>query len=243
MKTKNLLLKLLLFLPIFTAVLFAFYQYKQWKYEKSHTVQNRQAGKKFELTSLYDSSGKNILPDFSKRDINIVDFWFRACPTCITEMKQFEIILKGKEDKIMVTSVSIDNAAAWKDILEGRNERWAFAAKPVSNWKHLNLRSGDTAGVESSYSLNANYLKAQLGVTSYPGVFVIDKNGIIKATPESAVAYIQTVFSSKNGFLVFLTAAQTWSSPKTWLLLVIAVILFNWVFNFLSGRKKTQALQ
>lgn len=234
----RLILKFILSLLFMVAVLLVYYQYKEWRHNKRAAAMNNQIGKKFVLNGLEDSSGTKSTINFKNAEYNIVDFWFKSCPSCIVEMKQFETLLKGKEKSVSITSISIDDFYVWKDVLQGKHERLSFIAKPVSNWHHLILQVPDQID-KSAYEYNANLLNEKFGITSYPGVFVVDKEGVIIAAPESAVPYIKTNLTGKNGFLVFLTSVQTWTSLKTWALLILSFTLFDWVFKTATKNKKS----
>lgn len=234
------LLKVLLFLPFFTAILFSYYHVKKWRYNKKFPEKNQLAGKQFVLANLTDSAGHLSVPDFRQSDVNIIDFWFKSCPTCIDEMKQFETLLKGLEEKVTITSISIDNFDTWRSVLQGQNKRLDFIARPVANWKHLDMVSAPADSNQSAYTVNSTFLRENFGVTSYPGVFVVDRNGKIIAAPESAVAYIKTTISNENGFAVFITSVETWTSTKIILLLLVSIILYNWIYKKIAAAMGAQ---
>ena len=106
---KKLLVKTFLFIPFLLALLFTFYHVKKWRHQQKSQSRDVYIGKHFELTGFIDSSGNTVQPDFSANDITLVDFWFRACPTCLDEMKQFETVLKAAEKKVTVISICIDD--------------------------------------------------------------------------------------------------------------------------------------
>ena len=232
---KKLLVKIFLFIPFLLVILFTFYHVKKWRHEQKSKSKNAYIGKHFELTGFIDSSGNTVQPGFAANDITLVDFWFRACPTCLDEMKQFETVLKGAEKKLTVISICIDDYSVWKKLFKEPSGAWAFLAKPVANWQHLVIKRNAGADPSTAYEENSNMLGEKLGVTSYPGIFVVNREGKIIAIPETAVGFIKTSIENENGFIVFLQNKATWVSFKMALLLIVSVFLYNWIFNFLSG--------
>lgn len=146
-------------------------------------------GEKFQIDNIADSTGKIVELDFTGSDITIIDLWFTTCAPCIAEMKQFEELLKGKEKKITIMSLSINRFAPWKDALSGHNKTFSFLTA-VPNWKHYILQSpaGETGGVISNK--RADELREKYKVFFYPAYFVVDKEGKILARPQSAVAFM-----------------------------------------------------
>jgi thiol-disulfide isomerase/thioredoxin len=226
------LLKTLLFLPFFVLMLFGYYEVKKWRQQSRSKEMNQQLGRPFELPGLSDINGSQAQPDFSKANVTIVDFWFKNCPDCIEEMEQFEAVLKGREDDVAIVSISIDNIETWREVLQGQNQRLAFIAKPVTNWKHLVMQPADGEG----YTSNGTVLSERFGINSYPSFFAVNRDGKIIAAPDSAVSYIRTGVENKNGFLSFLTSSGTWTSLKIILLLIGSVILYSWICKWAISR-------
>lgn len=224
--------KIIIFLPFFAAALFAFFQFKKMRLQSKRQAVNQFIGKQFPQLPLFDTAGKPVLLDLSRSENTIVDFWFRTCPGCIAEMSGFSSILKGKEQDISIISISIDPQDAWLKTLAGNFPPLSFISKPVKNWHHLrvNFPGSDTG------KNNAQHLSEILHVTGYPSYFVLDKNGLIKATPASAVNYIKTSFSNQNEFLLFLQSSATWKSLQTILFVILSVLIYHFLFNFLAAK-------
>ena len=148
-------------------------------------------GEKFQVDNIIDSSGGLIKLEFSKSEITIIDFWFSDCKPCLKEMKQFEKILLGKEKKVTVISISINRFSLWKKILAEHNVRFSFLSGSAPNWKHYNLQSMIDEKLKNDIPKdNIDELIKKFNVTFYPAFFVVDKDGIIKSRPVSAVDYI-----------------------------------------------------
>lgn len=226
------ILKIILFLPFFIAAFFAFFQLKKYRLQAKRQAVNQQVGKQFPVLPLQDVNGKSVSPDLSKSDNTIIDFWYRNCPACVREMQQFERVLKGKEETVTVISVSIDPNEVWQKTLSGSVPAFSFISKPVENWHHLLLNFPQVGGGKN----NAEHLSELLSVTSFPAYFVLDKQGVIKATPASAVSYIKTSVNSETEFLVFLKSSSTWKSLQTLLFLFLSVVLYNLLFNFFTSQ-------
>lgn len=146
-------------------------------------------GEKFQLDNIVDSSGNPVTLDLSGSDIAIIDLWFNTCPPCIAEMIQFSRLLPGKEGKITVISLSINNFPLWKKTLSEHSGRFSFLANTLPNWKHYNLRSA--AEVKQQISADRlEELRTKYDVELFPAYFVVDKNGIILSRPTSAVTFI-----------------------------------------------------
>ncbi len=226
------IVKIALFIPFFIAGFFAFFQFKKYRLQSKRQAINQLTGKQFPLLPLLDTNGKSVSLDFSKTQNTIIDFWFKNCPGCIAEMQQFETVLKGKEKNISIISISIDPNEMWQKTLSGSVPAFSFITTPVENWHHLLLNFPQQAGDKN----NAQHLSEILSVTGFPSYFVLDKQGIIKATPASAVSYIKTSVNSENEFVVFLKSASTWKSIQTLLFIFLSVVLYNLGFNFFASQ-------
>ncbi len=150
-------------------------------------------GDTFIIGNIVDSSGRLVQLDFSKNDLTVVDFWFNDCPPCIEEMKQFENVLKGKEDKINIISISINSFSVWKSILQNPKDRFAFLSNNVSNWKHYDLQSADEKLNNPIPKDNQKQVEDKLNVRFFPAYFVVGSAGVILSRPKSAVDYIKTL--------------------------------------------------
>lgn len=227
--------KILLFLPFLLIALFVFFQAKKSRLAGKRAALSQQVGRQFPDFPMLDINGNNAKPDLTQSRKTIIDFWFRNCPQCIVEMHQFEEALKGKEKDISIVSVSIDDEASWKKVMEGKVPAFNFI-HPVKNWQHLLLNYSDSAGDKSTNQQLAD----QLGVTGYPSYFVLNQQGKIEAVPASAVNFIKTDLNKQNEFLVFLTSRSTWRSTQTWLLLLLSLFVYQVFINIIIKKKIRQ---
>ncbi|HEX8277929.1 MAG TPA: redoxin family protein, partial [Segetibacter sp.] len=149
-------------------------------------------GEKFMVGNIVDSSGSLAQLDFTQSEVIVIDFWFNECPPCIEEMKQFKKLLKGKEEKGKVISISINRYGLWKSILEKPVGRFSFLSNNVKNWRHYNLRSSQDERLKNDVPRDNNeQLQNKLNVTFYPAYFIVNRSGIIISRPVSAVDYIK----------------------------------------------------
>ena len=160
--------------------------------KKLPTELSRNIGETFALDDLVDSSGNQVTLNFSNSEFTLIDFWFTECPPCIKEMQQFEELLNGKETKVKVVSVSINQPWYWTQALHGDQPRLAFLKTRVSNWEQVVLKTKDDPKLRNSISADrAKSLEETYGVSSYPAYFVLDRNGRILQRPESAVEFLK----------------------------------------------------
>jgi len=165
---------------------------KEKRKEKAIESLNENIGEKFNIENFIDTSGAQVKLDFTRSDITIVDFWFNDCPPCNEEMSQFEDLIKGKDKKITIISISVSGYEFWKKLFIDKNTRYTFLTTSIPNWQHLNLRSNDDPRLKHAISSDRlNELTTKLHVSFFPAYFVIAKDGIIKARPISAVEYIK----------------------------------------------------
>lgn len=221
--------KILLFLPFLLVVMFVFFTLKSSRLQERRTAVSRQVGRQFPDLPLVDKNGSKVKLDLSQSNETIIDFWFKSCPGCIIEMQQFEEALKGKEKQIAIISVCIDDSATFSKVMDGGFPALGFV-KTLPNW-HQVLLNYPAHGSDNNHEL-AN----QLAVTAYPSFFVLDKRGIIKETPPSAVNYIKTGLNKQNAFVVFLTSATTWRSKQTWVVLLLSLFIYQLIANLIVKR-------
>lgn len=149
-------------------------------------------GDTFRIQNILDSSGKQIQLDFSKSDFTIIDFWFNDCPPCINEMKQFSELLAGKEDKISVISISINQFWLWKPTLTNHTGRFSFLNNNTPNWTQYVLQSSQDEKLKNTISVDRQKeIQTLYNITFFPAYFVVDKKGIILQRPVSAVEFIK----------------------------------------------------
>lgn len=155
---------------------------------------SRNIGEKFVLVDLADSAGKPAQLDFSSTTYTIVDFWFTECPPCIQEMTQFRELLKGKERKVKMVSISINQPWYWKQGLQGSEKRIAFLREQVINWEHLVMQTKDNPKNRNTISTDRLLsLEETFGVSSFPAYFVLDSTGRIIKRPQSAVDFLNSL--------------------------------------------------
>ena len=160
--------------------------------DKIVEVDKEKIGQQFILNNIVDSSGSTVNLDFSKSQINIIDFWNESCPPCIEEMKQFPALLQGKESQISIYSISVNQFWLWKQTLA--DGRFAFLKNDIPNWKQLDLMSDDNADLKNKFSGDRlAMLDSVYGVKSNPAYFVLDSTGKILSRPESAVEYLKNL--------------------------------------------------
>jgi|GEM_PF-4334838 len=226
--------KVLFFLIFLFPALYSFYVYKNFRLQQKRQAINSHIGKKFPAMPLQDINGIAVQPDLSATENTIIDFWYRNCLYCLAEMKQFETMLRGKEKQLAVISVSIDDADTWQSVLRGNDQRFAFLSRPLPNWHQFRLNYQ----ADSGQGNNAKYLAAQLNITSYPAFFVVAKDGTIRATPQSAVAYIHTAGNDKQSFPQFLSRPGTWLSPYMILFLSLYYLIYIFIWRVVVALKK-----
>lgn len=176
---------ILLFLPISVFVSTVY-----WGFMKMNDKYlNHNINKKLELNNVVDIPGNKVKLNFDSK-ITIIDFWFVGCAPCISEMKQFDMLLKGREKEISVISISIDDAEYWK------NPNSPFLTKTASNWEFYALDS-------KSIPDRGKYLYDLFNFNYFPSYIVVDKKGNIIEVPKSAVAYIKENYFYKNWILFF----------------------------------------
>lgn len=112
-------------------------------------------GQQFKLENIVDTSGANINFDFSRSEMTIIDIWNNSCPPCIEEMKQFPGLIKGKESKISIYSLSITQFWLWKPTLKNHRGAFGFLDYDVPNWKQYNLMTTDNPKFKNVISADA----------------------------------------------------------------------------------------
>lgn len=227
------ILKYFLIIPFLLASLYFVYVVKKIRAQKRRAVIEQQISKQFPFKHGIDTSGNSTVLNLQQTPITIIDFWFKNCPACIAEMKQFERLLKGKEESVSIISMSIDKFDVWKKAFNPAEKRFEFLSRSIPNWKHL-MVAADSNGVTVNKS-GGQLVAEKLGVNSYPSFFVLDKLGNIIATPESAAAYLDTNHFNQNGFYIFLTNKATWRS--IYILLLVAFLLLVYPFIFKQAIK------
>jgi thiol-disulfide isomerase/thioredoxin len=200
---------ILLFLPI--TLIFSTIFYGLTKVNDRHLNQN--VNKKLELNYIVDTLGNKVKLNFESK-ITIIDFWFVGCAPCVSEMRQFDSLLKGREKEISVISISIDDSKYWK------TPNSPFLNNTVSNWKFYALDS-------KSLPNKRKYLYDLFNFKLVPANIVVNKEGRIIEIPQSAVAYIKENYCYKNWILYY------WSEVvfrKDYILLKVMFIPYSILF-------------
>ncbi len=158
-----------------------------------------QVGKPFKVEGVLDSTGNEVQLDFTKSDLTIIDFWFNDCPACIEEMKQFAELLRGRENKITIISISINQFWLWKNTLNSHSGRFSFLANVIPNWKHYVLKTTQDPKLKNAISIDREQeLQELFNVSFFPAYFVIDKNGIIQSSCKLDISHLHQQISSRN---------------------------------------------
>jgi thiol-disulfide isomerase/thioredoxin len=160
--------------------------------DKQKTSLTDHIGEELKISKILDSSGNQVKLDFTKSDLTIIDFWFNDCPPCIKELNEFASVIGGKEKKISIISISINQPWLWLETLKAHTGRFTFLENRLSNWTHYVLQTADNEKLKNDISSDRLLeLQKIYNVTFFPAYFVVDRNGLIQARPESAVEYIK----------------------------------------------------
>jgi hypothetical protein len=206
---------LLLFLPFFCFKLYKQYKANE-KYEKlySGTI-NWYVGSKFSLDKFIDSSGADAKIEVNKSDLTVIDFWFKDCPPCLRDMHRYSKLIRDKEQQIHVVSVCVNRYDLWKPLLRSQDERFAMLSLQMPNWKHLVLKSNEDPQLRNDIPMdNSQLLENTFQSHKFPLYLVLDRNGIIKATPTFLSKYIELELLHRNPFLYYLTDSNTWTTDS-----------------------------
>ena len=204
---------LVLFLPFFTFKLYKSFQENE-KYENAYNgFLSNYIGSKFTLKNFVNSSGQDASIDVSNSKMTVVDFWFKECPPCLTDMKHYSELIQGREKQINVFTISINRYDIWKPLLHSSKMSFSMLSKPIPNWTHLALKSNEDPKLGNSIPAeNLALLQNTFQSTNFPMYFVLDRNGIIKATPFSLSKYIELNVLEGDPFWYFFTDRATWTA-------------------------------
>jgi len=181
-------------LAIFIVLVIGCNQAKNERFDNQKKSLSENIGEKFELVNVLDSSGNEVLLNYTNSEFTIIDFWNNSCPPCIEEMKQFSVLLKGKEHQVSVISISVNQFWLWKPTLTLHTGRFSFINNNTPNWTHFVLHSNQDAKLKNEFSIDRiEELERDYNVAFFPAYFVLDRNGIIKSRPESAVEFIKSL--------------------------------------------------
>ena len=231
---KKIRIFILFLISILTIEVFVLYYLSNSFNSRKTQLLSSHIGEKFEIDNFLDIDGKPTKLDLKKSEVTIIDFWFDNCPSCISEMKQFESILSGIENSVSIISVSINNYSVWKNTLTSQNPHFSFLRHDISNWKHVVLKSNEDARLANEIpGDNVTLLAKKYNTNSFPTYFVLNNQGLITATPFSAVHYIKSKVLHQNSFMIFLADKNTWRS-EVYVLTLLIVVIFSSVFWIVS---------
>jgi len=214
---------ILLFLPI--ALIFSTTIYGFMKINDKYLNQN--INKKLELNYVVDTLGNNVSLNFENK-ITIIDFWFVGCTACVSEMRNFDALLKGKEKEISVFSISIDDAKYWKTLNS------PYLTKTSNNWKFYALDS-------KSLPDKGKYLHSMFKMKHFPFYIVLDKKGKIIEVPGSAVAYIKENYFYKNWISFFWAEILFTKDFVLFKVMFIPYSILFWLTIFISWMIKNKS--
>ena len=161
---------------------------------KNINVTENNIGRQFRISNIVDTTGNTITLDFSKSEINIIDFWNNSCPPCIEEMKQFPDLLKEKVNKVTIFSISVNQFWLWKTTIREHTNAFSFLQDSVLNWKHYNLMTSDNPKFRNTFAVDRlKELDSLYRVKGNPAYFVLNNKGKILSRPQSAVAYLKSL--------------------------------------------------
>ncbi len=224
------ILWLLLLIPVLFISSIYFYKKENTRIEKANKIVNNNVGKKFPFEYLVDSGGNKINLSTLTTDLTIIDLWFDQCPECIKEMAQFAKLLKGNEKKISLLSLSIDFPIPWKKLFDKPKPPFEFLSSNLINWKHGNIQTPD------SFEYAGKYIEMKLNSNHYPAYFIIDRNGIIRETPISAVDYIKTTINNQSSYLLYIKKVFQTKAITTYIFMIIIfyTVLFILLYFFIN---------
>lgn len=219
-----------LLIPVIGLTLFFYHQRQKSLEQKEYASIYSQVGKKFLAEDFLDRSGDHIQKlDFTKAPLTMVDFWFRECPPCIKEMKQFPGLLKDKEDKIRVISVSFNSYNRWRKLFDG-NEL-PFLKASVPNWEHVVVKSNEDSALNNDLAGDrVSELGASMGIQVCPAYFIVDSSGTIKDVSPSGVNFLKTEFEGKNELLSFVFNTSTWKNTELIYVLLVSILAYSGLF-------------
>ena len=220
-------LRALLFLPFLLLLMFGAYSLQRWRLDQRRAAVDAKVGQLFPRLPLLDTAGQPFDPSFGAAAYTLVDCWFRDCPYCLAEMRQFNRLPGG--DTLQILSISIDPLAEWQTVLRGSDTRWAFLQNQRSNWQHRVL---DAKGGGENPA--AQMLADSLGVTGYPAFFVVDRSGRIVGVPRSAADW-QERGGEQAPWWQFLTDPEVWTPFRYALVLLLAFLLYRRILRSSTG--------
>jgi hypothetical protein len=107
-------------------------------------------------------------------------------------MKQFSEVLAGKEDKISVISISINQFWLWKPTLTNHTGIFSFLNNNTPNWTQYVLKTSQDEKLKNKISVDRlQEIENLYNITFFPAYFVVNKKGIIIERPVSAVKFIK----------------------------------------------------
>ncbi len=160
----------------------------------NHFSLSKKIGEPFDLKNIVDSTGQEIDIDFSGYDYTMIDFWFTKCPPCIKEMNEFADALSGKEAKVRVISISVNQPWFWNQERRKAEGNLGFFKEKLRNWQQYVLQTADKPSLRNEMSTDRiKELEERYFVSFYPAYFVVDRKGKIISRPASGVAFLKSV--------------------------------------------------
>jgi thiol-disulfide isomerase/thioredoxin len=150
-------------------------------------------GKMFSMDrDVLDENGEKGNINFRKAEFTIIDFWFYECPPCLQEMRQFPGLLSKSNGKYQIISVSVNSFDYWKNTIQDASNQRKYLFKGVQGWEHFVMRSDLDPRLKNDVSGDVlGFLQEKYKTNKFPLYLVINKEGRIVATPESATRYIK----------------------------------------------------
>lgn len=239
---------LLLFLPFFVFKLHQKFLEIQERKDQIANIRSRGIGRPFPIDNFIDSNGVDTKIDFSKSELTAIDFWHKNCAPCLQDMQHYTALIPGMAQKIRVFSISVNNFETWKQALNSKLPAYAVLSQTLPNWKHLALKS--TLPVSANMLIpsdNVELMTRYFQSLDFPMYFIVNKKGVVVATPFTLYEYLLVDMGKQNRFLFFVTQKEAWTTdyffmPATFIeysgyFWVLTIILYS--FPFMKKGLKT----
>lgn len=216
---KSITIMLILLIPALTVYSYSLYQLFEYLEGRENRLDDWK-GKDFPAQSFIDINNNKIDPEFRVTDFRVIDFWYVGCPSCIGEMKEFESLLSGSDNRLTIYSFSADKHETWQRFVTDeekiKNKELKFLAKPNPSWIHL-FPSDQKDNNDNSFAM----IKEKFGVTRYPTYFVLDEEGKIITVTNNLKKFVAVNLQGKSGYLLFIQNLPTWQYKKKALVLFL----------------------
>lgn len=206
----------ILFVPFLAYKIYSRFKQNEVYKQVYSSIKRGYVGSKFRIDNFKDTSGNISKIDTKKKNITIVDFWFKECPPCLADMKTFSPILSKLENKVSVVSISVNNYSLWKSLFNSNDERFEMFRHIPKNWKHLVLNSSESLALNNEVpSDNIQLIQNSFQTTNFPMYFVLDSSNTIIASPFSLTEYLTVdLLKNQNRFTYYLFQKETWIGDK-----------------------------